>query len=468
MASRTNVNSFFKTKLAQAKAPKKKEEPPEKDPLIDPGEAAAAGLAFAAGPVAQKVFPLVGGWALGQMGPTPKLWTSDVAQDVKFIRGGMLDPLPKPRKIMGLFDAMPRPVEGPGTFTRHVEDVEQLKKIQKTVNLMLGKYGLPSKGVRMELTPGSLSRLTGPRYETLKKKIVLPDIEEAGVLHEIGHAAHLTKPGATTLNFARKLLHKGTHLAVPMAYIAGDEIKKMFPGKIDDKVIDFIQQHAPGIVASTYAASELYPEVQATTRAVKHVYDVKGAKAARETLKALLPPMASYALPLIPTMVGIGLARKWYMEAKEKEADIEKMFPKEAGVASDIWKHIVSPLGKDVSWLGGQLTHGAHELFHQPLSTVGKRLWKAGKHVAGSSDFATGAAMAGIPALTFGMINAATPHGKAYTRRLEKIPYLDKETVKARKESEKNPFIIPAIMGITAAISGGLLSKFYGDIYKVM
>ena len=51
------------------------------------------------------------------------------------------------------------------------------------------------------------------------------------------------------------------------AMIAGDRIKEMIPGTIDDRAIEFMQNHAPEIMGATLAATQLdLPTIFTRTR----------------------------------------------------------------------------------------------------------------------------------------------------------------------------------------------------------
>lgn len=467
MASNDDVSSFFRTKLAQ-------------DPVIDPGEAAMAGLTLAAGPLIQRVLPFTINYATGQF-DRPIMWSGDQFSGMSRLSQSEFEKgWNKSKKILDIFDVKPgRPVAADvdPKYLKLLEkspivdpkELEYLQKISKSVNSMLDKYDLGKKGVKIDLTSGPLSRLRGPDYDPASKRIRLPRIDKDTVLHEIGHAAHRTRPFGGVSRFVQKFLHKGSNLAIPMAYVAGDEIREMFPGKVDDKAIKFIQDNAPAILASTYAASEIYPEVQATTRAVKHVYDTEGSKAAKKTLKRLIPPLLGYTLPIIPTIVGIGLARKWHKEAKEEKEALEKRFPKQAGFLDDLWDSIGSPMLDYGGHAASQIADQAREISKQNFSDVAKKIYNAGIKTIRSPSFASGAAMVGIPAATLAYVKYNTPHGKMYTERTRQFGRGAPESeLSYYQEKVKEDSITPAIIGVTAALSGGFLNKLFTDIYKVM
>ncbi len=333
---------------------------------------------------------------------------------------------------------------------------------------MLDKYKLPEKGVTLSFRSTPLTSIRGPRYLPSTKEIILPEIGKETILHEIGHAAHMTKPGAGAFNLLRKILSTGANHAVPMALVAGDEMKKLFPGKVDDKVIDFVQQNAPAIIASTYAAAEVYPEVQATTRAVSHVYKTEGAAAAKSLFKKLLPPLMGSALPIIPAVVGMGLAKKWHRETKEKREKLEEMISKEAGVWGDI-KTISRMLGDHTSNLVSQVGQQTAKLLKSPGDEAMKRLYESGKNVVGSREFASGAAIAGIPSALFAYASYNNPYARTYIEKQRKLGKgSHKSEIKYHQARQKDNLMAPAVIGITAALSGGFLKKLFSDIQRVL
>lgn len=509
------VNSFFVTKLAKSAKPVKSGDDPDK--VIDPGEASAAGLAFASNPTAQRMIPFAGALALDTIMPERLKIYGAPLYGVKTIGGlekqllnqssknvidnavlevnkrarGMpqaervfVESLAKnyeapKRSLLNLFKI--QPYTGKGLALGPAKAVFELDKAQEVVDSMIKRYDLTRKGVTMDIAGGSVSRLTGPSYDPLKKKVRLPWTNEPYILHELGHAAHLTKPGATSLHAARKLIAGAAGIAVPMAYIAGNEIKKMFPGKIDDKVIDFVQQNAPSIIAATYAAAEMYPEVQATTRAVHHVHKTQGRAAAVKSLKALMPAMASYVLPIIPAMIGVSLAKKWYFEAQGKEGNQEK----DAGILRDVGGFIRDTavdlanntrlIGADLGTIAGQVGPQAAEILKHPNEVVAKTLWDATIKNVKSPEFAAGAVMAGLPAAAMAYTYHNTQRGKVFRERLREVKvntgHISKPEADLQRLSEvskHDSFTFPAIVGITAAISGGALSKIYRDMLRVL
>lgn len=500
-----NVNSFFRTKLAE----KKKE-----DPLIDPGEAADAGLAFAYGPLSQIAIPMVSDavirsflkerpqyhgdpvYGLKKLKPRLKPEARELfkqmaeAQGVPFdkkraaimqgiiegasqtaqLESGRFIQIPRVQSILGgLYNIYPK-VQQADPYTPAVgeESIKTISKIQKSVDSMLDKYKLPKKGVTLNLRQGPLTGFFGPHYNVASKEIVLPMIGKEIALHEIGHAAHLAKPGAKSFDLLRKIIHRGTNLAVPISYIAGNEIREMFPGEIDDKAIKFVQDHAPAILASTYAASTLYPEVQATTRAISHVYKTEGPAEAKKVFKRLMPPLLSYVLPMVPGIIGISLAKKWHREATEKKEKLEKSISKEAGLYNEM-ANFAKEIGQYTANITRQIGPQTADILELPGKQFVEKMYNAGKNVVKSPEFAAGAATAGIPAAILTYAGYATPHGKAYTEKARKLGRGSiKSEIEYQKAKEKENITVPAIVGITAAISGGFLSKFWSDILKVM
>lgn len=496
----SNVNSFFRTKLAEKK----------EDPLIDPGEAAQAGIAFAYGPLSQVAIPMIsdvairsflkerpqyhGDPAFGLKRIKPRLKPeaeeafkaiselqgipfdkkksailqnlTEGASEIKELKSGDLAHLPKKKSILGgLYNVYPKVTQlDPYMPAFGDESIETLSKIQKSVDSMLDKYKLPKKGVTLNLRQGPLTGIIGPNYNWASKEINLPMIGKEIALHEIGHAAHLTKPGAKSFDLLRKIIHRGANLAVPMAYIAGNEIREMFPGKIDDKAIKFVQDHAPAILASTYAASTIYPEIQATTRAVSHVYKTEGAAEARKVFKRLIPPLLSYMLPVIPGIIGISLAKKWHKDAEGKKKELEK----KAGIYNEM-SNFVKELSQYTANITRQIGPQTADILELPGKEFVQKMYHSGKNVIKSPEFAAGAATAGIPAAIMTYADYVSPHGKIYTEKIRKLGKGSLESeIEYKKAKAKENITVPAIVGITAAISGGFLNKLWSDVLKVM
>jgi len=480
-----NVFSFFVTKIAK-----------DEDGIIDPGEAVAASLAAASGPVAKASVPLVNS-LIKILGPKRVKWTGTPlygmtgigdSHDMEALKKGMnftqqeLQQIAKmpaeqripyaisqyktpTKKLLGLFNIG---LKVPVGFTADPHQLEALGKGYESINSMIEKNKLIEKGVRMELTPGPVSKFLGPSYNTATKTVRLPWVNEEFALHELGHASHMTQPGAMAANSFRKLLKRTAIMSIPMAYLAGNEIQKMLPGTIDDKIINFVQSNAPSIMAATWAGAEVYPEVQATTRAVNHIYKTKGKAAAIKTLKALLPALSSYLIPIIPAMVGISMAKKYFFDAKKDE------LKKEGGIADQLWAH-VSPLGEQLSHIGGQVAAQTSELMSKPVGEVASTLWKATNHVVKSPSFATGAVMSAIPVTAFTYIHHNTPHGKIlrekrteYRRKHGILSQPEVDLEKIYNASKDDSVTFPAIAGITAAMSGGILTKMFSDLLGVL
>jgi hypothetical protein len=463
-----DVHSFFVTKVAK--------DDPKK--VIDPGEAAAAGLAIAAGPLAQQIIPPVASYALSGLGPEQVPWqgtqvsglskvepflTAQTEADLKKFIG----PKTQTRRLLNLFDVRTKPM--PEGFSPR--SIEALAKSYPLIDKMIDRYDLAKKGVKLEFTEAPLASLTGPKWIPHTKTVRMPVVNEELILHELGHAAHETRVGSKAFGAIRNFAARAGTLSVPMAFLAGNEIQKMLPGTVDDKIIDFIQKNAPAVMAASYAASELYPEVQATTRAVHHVYKTKGAAAARKTLKALMPSMISHVVPIIPVLVGVSLAKKWYFKEKAKEE-------KTAGVLKNIgqgfWETI-GPLAAETANIAGQVGRQTSELLRKPPEKVMKTLWRSGMDTVKSPEFVSGAVTAGIPAATFAYVYHNTPHGKAYRRALDKhesqfgsVARAEVDLRRVKEEARDDSATWPAIVGIGAALSGGFLAKMWSDIAHVL
>lgn len=357
-------------------------------------------------------------------------------------------------------------------------DIDAIKKFDQgtveSIDSMIQKYKLSDKGVKMRLTRGPLSGVLGPRYDPALKEVVLPWVNEAFVAHELGHAAHLTKPGAASLHAARKALFGGSLLGIPMAYLVGNELKEMFPGTVDDKAIDFVQRHAPAIVTATYAGSHLYPEVQATARAISHINKVKGKAAAKQALKHLIPALGTYVAPLVPLAIGASLAKKYFFEAEGKNKKLQK----ESGwkdMTSNLWTRF-GPLLSEPAHIASQVARQSGELFKRDPDEIIKRLYRAGIDNIKSPHFVGGAIGAGIPAAALSYIHHNTPHGKLFEEKkrtireqgADPIGKLNIEIEREEAKQNENDFTLPLITGLGAAISGGFLRKMFTDLMKVL
>lgn len=481
MPPKVDPTSFFITKLSADTT----------DKLIDPGEAAIAGLAIASGPIAQGVIPAASHLAVTSLGPKPIKFKGPMRYNIDKLKGyeDSLKTLTSDAKVLNLFEAqlIPRITEEmleTGKFFIPKEK-EYVNKIAPMVDGMLEKYKLPEKGVRLDLGGGSLQNITGPRYRISDKKIQLPWVNESYALHEVGHAAHFSEPGTKLFSKLRGFINGGAALAIPMAYVAGDEIKKMFPGKIDDKAVDFVQKHAPAIAAATWAASDVYPEVQATARAVKYVRDTKGAAAARATLKELLPALGTYVAPIIPAIVGLSLAKKWFFESKKKGIKSREEIEKAASVLSHakdfgsglvggMWD-VAAPVGADLSYLAHQFGGQARELFQKPINEFAKDIAVASAKTVKSPEFIAGAIHAGVPTALTAYVMYNTPHGLAFKERKRQIDSRKSNREKLRNDIDRidskrkeNDITVPVIAGITAAVSGGILTKIFSDLGKIL
>jgi len=461
----------------------------ENEKFVDPGEAAAAGMAIASSTLAKMLPPAFG---MLDLGPTKHEWTGTPSYDIKQT-GELLEGMAedrKSKKVLNLFEVRLPPrgelaMTPNGLMERpyaHPKELDNLTDISKSVDGMLNKYKLPEKGVRMDIGGGSIQNIFGPRYNIMDKKIQLPWMGKEYALHEIGHAAHFAETGARASATVRNLLNKSAFIGIPMAYVAGDEIKKMFPGKIDDKAVDFVQKHAPAIAAATWTAAQIYPEVQATARAVNYVRETEGSAAARQALKKLLGPLMSYVIPVIPAVVGLSMARKYYFDAKKKN-EKNKGLKKKAGILGyaeetlgPTWDHLIRPVINDLAYNASGVSHQVLDLVNQPLGNVSRQLWDAGIKTVKSPEFVSGAVHAGIPTAALTYVYHNTPHGKAYMKRYSDIHKRNSDKLGRAKEDyeyakieKKNDNItIPVIAGVAAAISGGFLSKLFMDLGRVL
>lgn len=480
---KTDPAQFFMTKIA-------KDDPTK---VIDPGEAAAAATALTSGVIAQKILPTAANIALintlgippeSYQGLMPRLGAKEftMAKGQSTHTGELLNlfnisaPFPSSQELEQLRATDPKAFEN--LKGNVMKQQKYMEKIKPTIDSMMDRYDLKRKGVKFDIHSGAMARLRGPYYTPSTKTITMPFVNEDYVLHELGHAAHLTKPGAQTFNTMRRFVKKGLNYAYPMAYLVGNEIQKMVPGKIDDKIISFVQDHSPAIFAGSVLAADVYPEVQATARSVHHVYKTKGAKAAKSALKRWLPHLGTYLIPAIPTMVGLAVARKYFKSAKEKQEKQEKTasFITDArNLGSGLWAQFGRPLAQTATEVSGQVSKQVQELASFEPRDIAKIVWEAQKKNIKSPEFVAGALTAGIPATTLAIVANDTKYGRMLEEKWRQRDskagplaqaYADVKRLEAKKR--EGSITYPAIVGITAALSGGMLAKFFTDLGRVL
>ncbi|MBP9824079.1 MAG: hypothetical protein KBF21_07645 [Thermoanaerobaculia bacterium] len=453
---------------------------------MDPGERAIASLvATGAAPLARRLALMGGGWALGKVTETG----SEPWHDAFPLRGApsfaKAEIKERPSKLLGLFDvsARVRPIrEGDQLGIDAMKN--KVDEVHHVVDSFIDKHQLERKGVTLNFHNGLLGE---NGYNIGTKEVALKSIGKEHVLHELGHAADYTGSAMGRLRGRLgPILERGAYMALPIALIAGDHIKKMLPGTIDDKAISFMQDHAPAIMGATLAATQLYPEAKASALAISHIAKTEGSAAARLATKRLGASFGTYLLSVIPPIVGMALARKYMRQARaeagspidlEKQggvADYVKGFAMEAG---DIWG--------DLKHIGTQVGSQAADLITHPGTA--RRVAGAAKDVGTSPEFVAGAMRASIPSTLGALYLYGTPAGKHIRDRMhpsdrdnylsgnhdyellnsqgERLPGIAKADERWR---EQHPMRFAGLVGLGSALAGGIVMKLVADLKRVL
>lgn len=457
---------------------------------FDPGERALAAIASVSGSLATKVVPVV-----SRMFVSPAMERGSVSwrgvppiQDAESIAHGLSSPqgLETKGKVLGLFNVKGRtraiPKGGPelDKFTRKY--IGKILEIQPVVDSFIDKHKLAEKGVRINIQHGPLSMQGGGGFSKATKQVFLPRLSKAVALHELGHAADYTKGFGKIRRLTDPVLSRSVMIALPIALAAGDRIKEMIPGTIDDKAIAFMQDNAPEIMAATLAATTLIPEAKASYLAVKHLKDMEVAGkqkpgTALKAAKKLIPFWGTYLLGAIPAVVGMSLARKYMRAARSEKSEFEgnveeriKDLEKNAGL--DDW---VSQ-AKDLGYVAKQIGSGTAQLI-KGKNTL-RRVSSAAKETGQSPEFIWGAISSAIPATMGALYMYGTPGGDLVRGRLEekprdimlghtkrKVPGISRKDEQWRKD---NPLRFAGLVALGAAMAGGITTKFMHDMMKVL
>jgi hypothetical protein len=464
--------------------------PREIDPeSIDPGERALAGILSVAGSVSAKATPLVGRMiGRGVLGRSAEDWFGPPIQGVSSLKdaqGVMFDRLDRPAKIqnrvLGLFDI---DQTHPRAQTREYADkinrqFEHLDDLRDTVDGFINKHDLPGKGVRINLQKGPVSGLGGGSYHIPTKEVYLPHLGTEVALHELGHAADYSTRVGKVRGIVEPILSKGVLTALPIALAAGDHIKEMIPGTVDDKAIGFMQDHAPEIMAATLAATSLYPEAKASITAIRHIRDLErlGQQPVGATVRAvkrLTPLFGSYLLGAVPAVVGMVLARKYMNEARDEKRELQdgalrefQKLEKSAGVVSGL---------RAIGDVGSQIGRGAIDLMRQPHTL--RRIGQSAKDVGTSPEFIHGALGAAVPATLGALYMYGTPGGEEVRSRLHPetrdrlLKHRPANIGLAAKTDEQwrseHPMRFAGLVAMGAALSGGIMSRFLHDLTRVL
>ena len=470
------------------------EDPPEKDePLdpIDPGEAAVIGATAISGNILARAVNFLGNAYLGHMamddavGASSFLPVDNVRYPSDFTEkgfpgydaqmSGKAKSLRRP-VLGGLFKVGPRQVSKAEDISEMAGDIRQFeRKIRKTdgvVRSFIDKHDLPKKGVRIGFSSGLFGgSLLGPHFDPASKRVALPRYSKEIALHELGHAADYTKGLGKVRKWTDPLIAKGTMAALPIALLAGDEIKKLMPGTIDDRAIEFMQDNAPQIMAGTIAATTLYPEAKATALAVRHIAEKEGRPAARAALKKLGPAYATYLLSAIPAVAGMALARKFMRQAREvNEAEAQAKTASFLGSLGKNYYHMIRSGLTDMKHIGSEIAETTTELARKPDSL--RRIGAAAKKVGADPVFVHGAVTSAIPASLAALYLYSTTPGRV-TRdhiggQLKKM--VNPPLVNNADETwrEENPKLYASLVAAGAAMSGGIISKLVSDLSRVI
>lgn len=448
---------------------------------LDPGERALAGIL--AGQAVAKIPRIIGG--LGMAGASlseAKSWVFQPMIDQKTIKEMMSSGgAPGKTKILNLFEVTTRPdatllkteAQARIRAERMSELTKEMKKIQPVVDSFIKKHKLVEKGVRMDFQRSLLSM--APFYDPLTKRVALPVVSAPIALHELGHAADYARPGGAARRVAGSIGNRAAMIALPTALIAGDKIKEMIPGSIDDKAIGFLQDHAPAIGAATLAATSFIPEVKATKFALEHIKEVQGGKAARAAAKKLLPALGTYLLSYVPVVAGLSFAKKYMNEKREQDAAIEKT----SGFGGTFFRHLseaIQDTGAGLRHAANQVDDQAQRLLRDP--DMGKRLLHAAKATGSDPTFIAGAVNTAIPATLGALYFYGTPAGreirdrmgKEYTGRVIPETHHGGPLAQNTREAwrENHPLRFAGLVGLGSALSGGIISKLLTDIRRAI
>lgn len=477
---RDPLSFFLHEKVAVAEAPTTARpvtrNPDPRSP--DSGERAIAGLTAVGSSLAAKFLPAVGSFLLNGMfsekDDVP--WHNAVpASGAKNIADLMEEVHPPKSKLMGLFDlsARTRPFRTAEEADKFAVGVKKLKEVENVVDSFIDKHHLIERGVRLNFQRGALNSAMGSRYHIPSKTVFFPSQGKETLLHELGHAADFT---GSTLGKIRGAvgpgLNRAVSIALPIAMIAGDRIKEVLPGTIDDKAISFMQDHAPLIMGATLAATSLYPEAKASFTAIRHIATTEGPVAARAAFRKLAPSWAGYLLSAIPPIVGMALARK-YMRNARAESDQEKI----SGPIFETARTLGRELKHGIADTALDLAHAGREIGRQTVSMIQQpglmsRLGHAAKEVGTSPEFVQGALSAALPATMAALYMYGTPAGKHIRDRIHPEHNQIGDYPLARRTHdtwrEKHPLRFAGLVAAGASLSAGILAKFYSDLQRVM
>jgi hypothetical protein len=437
----------------------------------DSGERALAGIAAATGSITGLILPGLTSFATGKL--------SELGQvKMPMPATTWLDSPPVTPRV-NLFGEIP--IKGreltraraavPAFQARDRAARKSFDAMSSVVDSFITDHKLDRK-IDISFKRGPLNRR--PSFDPIRNRVSLPRMSKATVLHELGHAAdYNAKKFGRGRRVAGKIIKDMTLLSLPLAFIAGDEIARAIPGSIDDKVISFMQNNAPEIAAATLAATHLVPEIQASRIAYKHVLKTEGPKAAKAVGKKLLLAFSSHMTSVIPTVVGLALARKYMRESPEKSVE------KTAGVFTKVLDDMYQSMD-DLSHVSKAVFSGSKKLLKDPKRL--QRVGRAAKAVGTSPDFAVGAISTGIPVGLGALYIHGRESGRIINERTplkykNKMPY---EKARGAKSGMKvmgmegdeirrsNPLVFAGVAALGAALVGGITRKFIQDLRPLL
>ena len=432
---------------------------------IDPGERALAGIAAVAGSLSAKFVPMLA---------EAQIVSRITKGEPKMPRPGGLGPASSVRelltkqfsdpssKFLGMFDVTGRAQSQAQWLAPRMEEERfkvgrKLQEIEDITDSFIDKHNLKEKGVKIHLRQGPLSGTVSGQYLPSTKRVYVPSIGKATLLHELGHAADYTTRLGNIRRFVEPAIRRSMLIALPVALAAGDQIKEMIPGTIDDKAIKFMQDNAPGIMGATLAATVLYPEAKASYLAIKHVADKEGPAAARQIAKKLGPALGTYILGAIPAIIGMSLARKYMRQARKEKAEMG---------------------GEEIAHVAKRIARNTAKMISEP-GTMGN-IVRAAKEVGASPEFVHGAIVSAVPAALGALYIYGTPSGDIVRKRMhqtqkkelfphEKVTGSGGVQMVAKEQwREQHPLRFAGLVALGAAMAGGIMTKFMRDLTPIL
>ena len=396
-------------------------------------------------------------------------------------------PMWQRNRVLGLFDIDQwHPALSSEGKIKNAETFKRLDELHDVVDSFISKHGLKEKGVRINFQRGPISGLGGGSYSPTTKEVFLPHLGSEVALHELGHAADYSTRMGRVRAYTEPALERGVMTALPIALAAGDHIKEMIPGTVDDRAISFMQDHAPAIMAATLTATTLYPEAKASISAIRHIRDLErvGRQAPGATMlavKRLSPLFGSYLLGAVPAVVGMALARKYMNQARSEKRELGAhaaqrfdALEKSSSEMGEIWSGFRHGVGEILD-VGKQIGHGSVELIKHPNTM--RRIGSAAKDVGTSPEFIRGALGSAVPATLGALYMYGTPGGEGVRAKLH--PQTAAGLLKHRTQDvgpaahvneqwrREHPFRFAGLVAVGAALSGGIMSRFIHDLTRV-